>query len=852
MIEEFYSTLDDELTEKQWKIKNGILLQYNGTDTDDVIVPEGVEKISFDAFRETIKKLILPKSLKEVKPEINARKINMFGQTKINFNIISTQEKIEEIIITNIEDDENIINTLESIIRKKYYFSKLKRIVISGDPIKEQYQKTLISLKEQLNRNTNIELIINKEFEIEDGILKSYHGNDTDIIIPEGVKRIGYKAFYNCGLTSVLLPESLKEIEPLAFANNFLSEIIIPDNVYCISDSSFLNNNIKKLKSPINKKSYQSFVYGISCLEQLTLYCLDIQDVCFNHDGINRLSAANKKKLTNLKELTLINYPTSYMALRYLLSNIELNNLNVHIKNNYNKIITYTFESGKLIRLTINSCENLSEFFNEKAPENLREICINNSNGEVVKQFINCIKSEKFKKLNKLQTIIIKGQNISFKEKLEINRLLKKLIEYRFESQDKQEETTELQEIEDEEISKLLNQIIKELDNYTNKNDKNKVISQVNKIIYKYKEKLKKIKPVIFKQENTFGEETPDPITLKMNLIINLNDILTRLKNNNIYCKLKTEIIEIEKLLQDENIEVPTKIENTLDKIKYIIGISNKYKKYKFIEELQLILNKTNEQISKSITSFTNNIELVTNSPNEETFKLEIDKLYEKVKRIEEIEYLFNNETSDLAKDIKKIKEIISSFSNEHQKIYYNKLNNIINKYYLELIDEKRNNLEETILEIRKEWHPLIEELNTKANTYIKYKELIDELNNEQNDKKSAIEDLIKEINNLIENSNLEDTEKEEIQNKLRDIIYSWKDKLINNYEPKEEKDALEEIYLNNNISYIPKMSINNKFIEIEIQIAKDLIKLKNEILTYLQFKEEYEKINRILKNLNI
>ncbi|MCM1173861.1 MAG: leucine-rich repeat domain-containing protein [Blautia sp.] len=42
----------------------------------------------------------------------------------------------------------------------------------------------------------------------------------TDAVIPEGVTRIGYAAFYHCdGLTNVVIPGTVTEIEPAAFAN---------------------------------------------------------------------------------------------------------------------------------------------------------------------------------------------------------------------------------------------------------------------------------------------------------------------------------------------------------------------------------------------------------------------------------------------------------------------------------------------------------------------------------------------------------------------------------------------------------------------------------------------------------
>ena len=38
----------------------------------------------------------------------------------------------------------------------------------------------------------------NNDFDIEDGVLKMYHGNESSVVIPEGVTEIGQEAFSGC------------------------------------------------------------------------------------------------------------------------------------------------------------------------------------------------------------------------------------------------------------------------------------------------------------------------------------------------------------------------------------------------------------------------------------------------------------------------------------------------------------------------------------------------------------------------------------------------------------------------------------------------------------------------------
>ena len=64
--------------------------------------------------------------------------------------------------------------------------------------------------------------------------------NITGITIPEGVTRIGERAFGNClHLSAVTLPESLTDLESGAFANCKFREITIPDSVIRIGDNPF-------------------------------------------------------------------------------------------------------------------------------------------------------------------------------------------------------------------------------------------------------------------------------------------------------------------------------------------------------------------------------------------------------------------------------------------------------------------------------------------------------------------------------------------------------------------------------------------------------------------------------------
>lgn len=56
-----------------------------------------------------------------------------------------------------------------------------------------------------------------EDFEIKDGVLVRYNGNDSDVTIPEGVTEIGNLAFCMTGVENVIIPDGVKRIGGGAF-----------------------------------------------------------------------------------------------------------------------------------------------------------------------------------------------------------------------------------------------------------------------------------------------------------------------------------------------------------------------------------------------------------------------------------------------------------------------------------------------------------------------------------------------------------------------------------------------------------------------------------------------------------
>lgn len=93
----------------------------------------------------------------------------------------------------------------------------------------------------------------NNIFKIEDNILRKYFPieGETEVIIPEGVTKIGYSVFKHCtNLETVIIPESVTEIDSLAFSGcKNLKSIVIPNNVTTIGRYAF--GRCENLKSVV-------------------------------------------------------------------------------------------------------------------------------------------------------------------------------------------------------------------------------------------------------------------------------------------------------------------------------------------------------------------------------------------------------------------------------------------------------------------------------------------------------------------------------------------------------------------------------------------------------------------------
>lgn len=90
----------------------------------------------------------------------------------------------------------------------------------------------------------------NKDFVIEAGILKEYHGESVDVIIPDTVLEISSKCFEEMNLSSIKFPKSLKHLDNVDENLFKLKVELASDNPYMIiKDNVILNKNETKIEA---------------------------------------------------------------------------------------------------------------------------------------------------------------------------------------------------------------------------------------------------------------------------------------------------------------------------------------------------------------------------------------------------------------------------------------------------------------------------------------------------------------------------------------------------------------------------------------------------------------------------
>ena len=195
-------------------------------------------------------------------------------------------------------------------------------------------------------------------FIISDGVLKKYAGKNKYVEVPNGVTKIGYRAFYNSNVKNVVLPSSVKIIDGSAFEHcDNLSNINL-SFVEEIGENAF--SFTKKLKTLVLdgaiKRVKDSAFYGSNGIKRVYISktveeigsdaftaCESLIDITVSSENKNYKSVAGC--LYNKNLTTLIQYPLAKRQKTFkVLSTVE--NIFVRAFLKLKNVSRFTVEKG--------------------------------------------------------------------------------------------------------------------------------------------------------------------------------------------------------------------------------------------------------------------------------------------------------------------------------------------------------------------------------------------------------------------------------------------------------------------------------------------------------------------------
>lgn len=281
----------------EYEIKNGCLLKYNG-EGPDVVIPEGVTKISINAFLgfKNCNRLTLPTSLKFIESGAfgsSSRFLNVHvasleawmdikkDDSPLDYNstLYIDGQALENLIVPQ---DVNRINV--SCFER---CASLKRVEISGPAT---IDRSAFSGCKQLE----------------------------EVILSDDIPKIESSAFCECmSLAKINLPSGIKKIESHTFRWCHFSEITIPDGVKEIESGAFeLCKNLKQISIPASVSKIGSGVFnGCDGLKSVTL-----------SEGLKSIGGDAFSRCTSLKEISIPSTVTQIAAtsLPYSLEKITI------------------------------------------------------------------------------------------------------------------------------------------------------------------------------------------------------------------------------------------------------------------------------------------------------------------------------------------------------------------------------------------------------------------------------------------------------------------------------------------------------------------------------------------------
>ena len=105
-------------------------------------------------------------------------------------------------------------------------------------------------------------------------MLERFYSDDTELIIPDGVTKIGYNAcFLNTQIKKLVIPEGVTAIDENAFRNcSELSDVVLPESITEIGKCAFYGcTKLKKINFPKNLKKIYSMAFAFTGINNMII-----------------------------------------------------------------------------------------------------------------------------------------------------------------------------------------------------------------------------------------------------------------------------------------------------------------------------------------------------------------------------------------------------------------------------------------------------------------------------------------------------------------------------------------------------------------------------------------------------
>lgn len=354
----------------------------DNTSLEEIILPEGLERISRGAFSKcsSLQSLNIPASVE------NITYLPYDGGLDTFYNCTSLKEITVDVANENFYSIDGILYTHDY----GGWFGKYDEpfsALMKYPAAKEGTSFTV----------TDVDAVLWRGF--------ADSQNLEEVIIPDGIKVIAEECFLNCeSLKTVSIPSTVSRIEDFAFYEcTNLTDVVLPESLESIGRSAFHDcSNLGKLNIPANVSSIGDYVFeGYTGLTEITV------------DSANENFIAENGVLFNKDMTKLIAYPAANTDTSYTVPSAvtEMSDSSFHSARNLKEVIlpesitvipSYTFSKCKVLEkvtlpsalTTINGsafygCESMKAI---EIPESVTSI------GE--EAFIHCVNLDSVKILN--------------------------------------------------------------------------------------------------------------------------------------------------------------------------------------------------------------------------------------------------------------------------------------------------------------------------------------------------------------------------------------------------------------------------------------------------------------------